>query len=175
MVRNAKIALVISVALQGFIGAMGNLLDWAQAKGAVSLVTSMSDFEGGSSDWRATTSPAVAWLGVLYIMLSMVAVGILCGMGAYRMWQMRSVSANEFTSAKAHALVGCAVGIIMLYGGFMIIAESWFELWRSLGPIRMGLLDAFRYAAMMALIAIFVAMCAPAEKPVTTIFFKFRL
>lgn len=45
----------------------------------------------------------------------------------------------------------------MLFGGFIVVAESWYELWRSetmLGPV---LQSAFRYAGMIALIAVFVA------------------
>ncbi|GAC21150.1 DUF2165 family protein [Paraglaciecola arctica] len=44
----------------------------------------------------------------------------------------------------------------MLFGGFIIIAESWFELWRSesmLGPV---LQSAFRYGGFIGFIALFV-------------------
>jgi len=48
--------------------------------------------------------------------------------------------------------------VIMLFGGFIVIGESWFELWRSETLLRTALSDAFRYAGMIALIGIFVAM-----------------
>lgn len=162
MLRLAKILLVVVVAFWGYLGAMGNLLDWNQALGAVSAVTSMSGFEGGAEDWRATTNTLLSWLGALFIMLSKVTVGVCCSIGAYRMWLARKNDPAAFFAAKEIALVGCAVGIVMLYGGFMIIAESWFELWRDVGPIRMALSDAFRYAVMIALVAIFVSL--PEEK-----------
>lgn len=158
MLRLAKILLVVVVAFWGYVGAMGNLLDWNQALGAVSAVTSMSGFEGGNEDWRATTSTAVSWMGALFIVLSKVTVGVCCSIGAWRMWLAREDDAATFFAAKQIALVGCTVGIVMLYGGFMIIAESWFELWRDIGPIRMALTDAFRYAAMIAFVAIFVSL-----------------
>ena len=46
----------------------------------------------------------------------------------------------------------------MLFTGFIVIAESWFELWRS-DVMRGPVLDsAFRYGGMIALIAVFVAV-----------------
>ena len=51
MLRIVKIGLVITVALWGFIGALGNILDWNQALSAVAAVTSMASFEGGAESW----------------------------------------------------------------------------------------------------------------------------
>jgi predicted small integral membrane protein len=158
MLRAMKIGLITTVALWGLVGALGNLLDWNQALGAVTAVTSMATFDGGAESWQATTNPVVIWLGALFIMLSKLAVGIMCTVGVMRMWQSRRSTGPDFAASKAIALSGCAVAVIMLFGGFIVIAESWFELWRSQGPIRMALPDAFRYAGMIALIAIFVAM-----------------
>ncbi len=42
MVRNVKTGLISSVALWGFLGALGNFLDWNQALGAVAAVTPMA-------------------------------------------------------------------------------------------------------------------------------------
>ena len=158
MIRTAKIALIVTVALWGFIGALGNILDWNQALGAVTAVTSMGSFEGGNERWQATTNPMVIWLGALFIMLSKVTTGVMCAVGAKKMWQARSGDAAGFNAAKAFGLTGCVVAVIMLFGGFLVIAESWFELWRSESGIRMALDDAFRYAGMITLIAIFVAV-----------------
>ena len=157
LLRTLKIGLVITVALWGFTGALGNVLDWGQTTGAVSVVTSMNSFEGGAESWQASTSPVLIWLGALFIMLSKVTTGVLSTVGAGRMWQARTGSAVDFAAAKSFALAGCAVAVIMLFGGFIVIAESWFELWRSESGISMALTAAFRYAGMIALIGIFVA------------------
>jgi len=157
VVRTVKIGLIGTVALWGFIGALGNVLDWNQTLGAVAAVTSMASFEGGAGSWQATTNPLVIWLGALFIMLSKVTTGVMCSVGAVQMWQSRRNDASDFRAAKAFGLTGCAIAVIMLFGGFLVIAESWFELWRSEDTIRLALTDAFRYAGMIALIAIFVA------------------
>ncbi len=156
MIRTVNIGLIVTVALWGFIGALGNILGWNQTLGAVAAVTSMASFEGGAESWQATINPMIIWLGALFFMLSKLTTGVMCSVGARRMWQSRRSDAAGFKAAKAIGLTGCAIAVIMLFGGFLVIAESWFELWRSEGTIRLALSDAFRYAGMIALIAIFV-------------------
>jgi len=157
MLRKAKTLLVVTVALWGFVGAFKNFTDWGGTMAAVSAVTSMVTIEAGATSWQATSNPAVIWLGALFIALSKVAVGVLCTIAALKMWQARASDAAAFAAAKQFALAGCATAVIMLFGGFIVIAESWFELWRSdvmRGPV---LESAFRYGGMIALIGLFVA------------------
>jgi predicted small integral membrane protein len=158
MLRKAKIALIITVSLWGLVGAFGNLTNWGETMSAVGTVTSMATFDGGAESWRATSNPALIWLGALFIMLSKGTAGVLCGMGAWRMWQARGGDAAGFNAAKEFALAGCAVAVIMLFGGFIVIAENWFELWRSQTFGAAVLAAAFRYGSFIALIAIFVSM-----------------
>ena len=158
MLRITKILLVLAVALWGILGAYGNLTDWNGTVGAVKAVTSMSAFDGGADKWQATSNPVIVYAGALFIMLSKVTAGFLCLVGARRMWDARAGGAADFTAAKTLALTGCAVAVFMLFLGFIVIAEGWFELWQSdamRGPV---LASAFRYAGMIALIAIFVGM-----------------
>ena len=74
------------------------------------------------------------------------------------MWTARAGDAAAFSKAKTYALAGCAVAIFMLFTGWIVIAETWFELWRS-EVLREAALDAaFRYCGMIGLIALFVGM-----------------
>ena len=158
MLRIIKILLVASVALWGFVGAFGNITDWNGTLGAVGAATSMATFEGGADSWRATSSPIIIWLGALFIMLSKTAAGILCLLGAQQMLVARNAGAQDFAKAKEIAIAGCGVAVFMLFTGFIVIAESWFELWRS-DVMRGPVLDsAFRYGGMICLIALFVSM-----------------
>lgn len=157
MLRMMKIALVASVALWGIVGASGNVMDWGGTMGAVGAATSMATFDGGAESWKATTNPAVIWAGALFIMLSKVTAGLLCVAGAGKMLAARTADAAAFGKAKELALAGCAVAVFMLFAGFIVIAESWFEMWRS-DVMRGPVLDsAFRYGGMVSLIAIFVS------------------
>lgn len=149
--------MILTVAFWGFVGALHNVIDWSGTIGAVGAVTSMITIEGGSDGWQATSNSVIIWIGALFIMLSKVAVGVLCSIGGIRMWRVKAADVAAFQLAKNMALAGCGVAIIMLFGGFIVIAESWFELWRSesmLGPV---LQSSFRYGGMIGLIALFVA------------------
>ena len=156
MIRIVKIGLIITVVFWGLFGALGNVLHWDETLGSVAAVTSMVTIEGGAESWQATSNPLVMWLGALFIMLSKLSASVLCMMGAGRMWQSRKGSAADFSAAKSIALAGCGIAVIMLFGGFIVIAESWFELWRSetMGAV---LSAAVRYGSMIALIGLFVA------------------
>ena len=152
-----KALLVAAVALWGLVGVLQNLLDWPGTLGAVAAATSMSTFEGGADSWQATRNPIVVWLGALFIAGSKAAAAALCAMAAGGMWRFRRGDDAAFAPARRMALVGCGVALFMLFAGFTVIAESWFELWRSdalRGPV---LESALRYAAMIALIGLFVA------------------
>lgn len=157
MLRHAKIALICTVALWGFLGAFGNLMNWNGALGGVAAVTSMSTFEGGSNSWQATSQPIFIWAGALFIMVSKMASAVLCTVGGLKMWQAKTLSPDDFNQAKDMALTGCAIAVLMLFGGFIVIAEGWYELWRSDVMRGAALETAFRYAGMITLIAIFVA------------------
>lgn len=69
--------------------------------------------------------------GALFIVLSKLITGVLCTIGAIGMWRAHGPDLVAYNSAKYIALTGCAAAIIMLFGGFIVVAESWFELWRS--------------------------------------------
>ena len=157
MLRHAKIILIWTVALWGFLGSLHNILDWSGTFGAVAAVTSMATFDGGSDSWQATSQPIILWAGALFIVLSKLTAAAMCSIGGFKMWQAKAQSSGDFNQSKEIALAGCAVVVIMLFGGFIVIAEGWYELWRSdvmRGPV---LETAFRYAGMITLIAIFVA------------------
>jgi predicted small integral membrane protein len=156
MLRMTKILLIVCVASWSLLGAFGNVTDWEGTMGAVRAAASMSTFDGGTESWRATSNPVVIWMGALMIMLSKVAAGIVCSIGALKMWQARAGDAAGFAAAKKHALAGCGIAMIMLFGGFIVIGETWFEMWRSDVLRDLSLQSAFRYGGMITLIALFV-------------------
>ncbi len=72
------------------------------------------------------------------------------------MWTARAGDPAAFSASKKWALTGCGVAVFMLFAGWIVIAETWFELWRSEVLRDVALDSAFRYAALIALIALFV-------------------
>lgn len=157
MLIKVKAIMILTVAIWGYVGALHNLVDWNGTLGAVGAVTSMATISESANGWQATSSPIVIWVGALFIVLAKLVTAFLCTKGGVGMWQAKIVKNPTYHSAKNMALAGCGVAIIMLFGGFIVIAESWFELWRSESMIGPVLQSAFRYAGMIALIALFVA------------------
>lgn len=150
--------LVGAVALYGFLAMFHNAIDWQGTIDSVTAATSMSTFDGGADRWQAVSSPLLSWLGALFIAGSKLLGGVLCSVGLVRMWTARRADTDRFQRSKTFALAGCGVLVFMLFAGFVVVAETWFELWRSdamRGPV---LGSAERYAVFIGLIALFVGM-----------------
>ena len=156
MLRLAKILLVASVALWALLGAIGNVVDFNGTTHAVGGVTSMATFAGGPERWRATANPAVILAGAAFIMAFKLATVVLCSAGAWRMWAQRNSDAQAFRAAKTLALTGCAVAVLGLFLGWIVIGEQWFEYWRSDAMREAAGGSAFRYGGFIALIALMV-------------------
>ncbi len=157
MLRIAKIALMLSVCAWGLIAALHNFLNWGETVDAVAGAAAMVLIDGGAQSWQATSNPIVVWAGVLFIVLSKLATAGLCGYGAWQMWQVRNADAVSFDASKSAGLTGCAIAVLMLFGGFIVLGESWYEMWRAeayLGPVLGG---AFRYGVFIGVIGVFVA------------------
>lgn len=156
MLRDVKILLVLLVALWGLIGAAGNFSHLDSAYEQVRGVTMMPTFpEDAAPPWR-TENPAVVWLGVALIVAGKLAAFGFCGIGAAAMIGARKADAEAFHRAKQFALVGGGLAVAALFGGFTIIGETLYAMFREPGHLKAAE-GAFRYAGFIALIMIFVA------------------
>jgi predicted small integral membrane protein len=161
MLRIVKIVLIATVGAFGFISGIYDLMNWSTTVGTVGMVTSMSGWQGGNSSWQAVSSAPLSWLGAIWIIAGDLAAAVLCSMSVTRMWRARKATGAEFAAAKKLALAGCGIFAIMLFGGFTVLAEAWFELWRS-DAMRGPVLDtAYRYLGSILLIALFVGSREP--------------
>jgi len=157
MLRIVKIGLATSVAAFGFYSGIFDLIHWHDTVGSVTMVTSMTSWEGGATSWQAVNSPALSGLGALWIIGSDLTAGVLCTMSIGRMWARRHGSVTEFAVAKKLAVAGCGVLAIMLFGGFIVVAEGWFNLRHSVAMRGAVLEVAYRYLWSILLIALFIA------------------
>ena len=157
MLRTVKVMLILSVGIWGLIGALANLSNWDGVIEAVKKTTSMSTWQGGELDWRATNNPMVIYLGAAMIPAAKILSGMLCVTGAWRMWCARKAGGLDFERAKGLALAGCGIALLMLFAGWIVIADTWFQAWRSETLRDSALGTAFRYAGFVGLIALFVA------------------
>ena len=156
MLRITKAILILAVASWGALGVLGNVLDWKGMIGSVAAVASMSSFAGGSGSWRATTDPSVIALGAAFIVAFKSVATVICAAGAVRMWAARRRDATSFSEAKTLAVTGCAVAVVGLFFGWIVIGEGWFQFWRSDALRESAGETAFRYGGFIALIGIIV-------------------
>jgi predicted small integral membrane protein len=157
MGRLAKIVLVLAVA---FYGAMGifNFMGWERGLEAVTTITSMSE-QPATMPW-ATDSAFVAFLGLVFIGGSKIVGGGLCAVGAWKMWSARYASAAEFNASKAYAVLGCAVLLVLFFGGFMYLAANFFGGFRTEFG-RASAAWAFELGASVGLILLFLNQPEP--------------
>ncbi|MEO0345870.1 MAG: DUF2165 family protein [Pseudomonadota bacterium] len=155
--RLLKAALVAAVAVWAAVSLLQNLLNWSATLDAVRATTSMVTFDAGPGSWQATSNPIAVWLGALFIGGGKLAAAVLCGVGAAGMWLNRTAQDASYAVSRRTALIGCGVALFMLFAGFIVIAEVWFGLWQSESLREPVLESAMRYAASIALIALFVA------------------
>jgi len=154
MVRYAKIVLILAVAFYGVMGVF-NFIGFERGMEMVRTIISMSDVPAGRVMPWSTDSTVVAVLGVLFIGGCKVAGGILCGLGAWRMWSARAESADVFNESKGFAVLGCAVLLVLFFGGFMYLAASFFGGFQTeLGQGSAGW--AFQLGGSVGLILLFV-------------------
>lgn len=154
LVRYSKILLILSVVFFGLLGIF-NFVNWDGGLRIVEGVTSMSGVPGGESDPRATDNRFVVVLGLLFIALSKLVGGGFCAIGAFRMWQQRHAPAEDFNQAKAFAMVGGSILLLMLFGGFLFVVGNYFRAWQSeIGPMVMAM--AFQFGGAISLIMIYV-------------------
>ena len=121
----------------------------------------MTSLQGGAASWKAVSSTPLSWLGGVWILSGYLTAGVLCTVSAARMWSARNASGAQFVAAKNLALAGCGIFAIMLFGGFTVVAEGWFELWRSNVMGGLVLNTAYRYLGSILLIALFIASKEP--------------
>lgn len=105
--------------------------------------------------WRATDNQLMIYAGSLFIVGTELFMGCLLSFGVFQMWQARTRDKASFNTAKRYALWGCLSGLILFYGGFLIVAGNWFFLWAT--PAAGALETAFRYSTLLLLIMLFVA------------------
>ena len=118
-------------------------------------------FSGESQAWRAFRDPTPedgSWwfYHVFYasIIVWEAAAGVLCGLGAWQLWQNRSASAAAFASAKKYAIYGLTLSMLQWFIAFITVGAEWFLMWQS--STWNGQDAAFRMFACLGIMLIFL-------------------
>ncbi len=158
MIRYFKIILVAFVGLNGLLYFAGNIANWEAARGAVGAVIAQGD-----TPWYpvklvpAMEGTAAATVALCIILAGEFLVGVLSLIGAANMLGAAGKPADQFNASKTFALAGCAMALVVWFGGFTVIGGALFQMWQhQLGQGSLG--DASKYILGSGVVLLFVNM-----------------
>jgi predicted small integral membrane protein len=153
--RTSKALAVGMVGVLLLLVGIDNILDYGSNFAFVGHVLSMDTlFPDTTLKWRAITSPLLHHAAFALIIAFEITSGLLCLLGAKRLWQLRAGPAASFNSAKGAAVAGLMCGITLYLFGFLVIAGEWFQMWQSQQWNAQS--SAFRFMVVIALVLIFL-------------------
>ena len=154
MQRYIKMVMILFVGIFGLLGACHNLIAFENDIGLISQVVTGAGAHSVAA-WQQIENPLLVWLCWSVIPVSKFTCGVLCLAGTTRMWAARHADGESFQQAKNLGLAGCGVMLAMLFGVFILIAETWFQQWQTaLGAAILP--AAHRYMLTVGLLALFV-------------------
>ena len=155
IVRLSKIALVAGVALLMTLVAVGNItaygINWPFVQHVLSMDTTFRD---PGLMWRAVTDPGLQTIAYLLIIATEAVSGLLLWLGAGRLWLCRRHPAAAFDAAKAWAVAGLALAMLLWGVGFLTIGGEWFAMWQS--QDWNGKQSAFQFLGFTGLVLLFL-------------------
>ena len=155
IVRISKIALVLAIGLFGLLVGADNVVDYGTNYAFVTHVMDMdSVFPDSALTWRALTSPVLHEIAYTGIIAAELLSGGLCVGGAARLWKLRAEMAVDFNAGKDLAVAGLVLGLLLWFGGFLVVGGEWFQMWQS--KTWNGQEAAFRFVACIGLVLIFL-------------------
>jgi len=156
IVRISKAALTLTLAIFALLVGIDNIIDYETNFVFVRHVLSMdTTFPSNALLWRAITSEWVHHVAYAVIIASELAVGLLCAIGARRLFAARVLPAVQFNGAKELAIAGLAAGFALFFFGFLVVGGEWFQMWQS--QTWNGQEAAFRFAVSFGVVLIFVS------------------
>lgn len=155
-IRYLKTVLVAFVALMCLMYAAQNIVNLDEAYGFVASAAGMKDHAAYPSSFGpAIEAPFLLWAVLGAIVLLETAAGLLAGWGAWDLWAARRAPGPAFNAAKARAVLGCGMALVVWFGLFAAIGGAYFQMWQTaLGGA--ALAGAFQFAAQIGIVLLFV-------------------
>jgi len=155
LVRAAKVLMVLMIGIFSLLVGADNIVDYGTNYAFVQHVMSMDTiFPSSTLTWRAITSPFLYHLLYALIIAGELLAGVLCVIGARRLWLAREASAGTFNAAKDVAVAGLVTGFALWFFGFMVVGGEWFQMWQS--QTWNGQQAAFRFITSIGIVLIFL-------------------
>jgi predicted small integral membrane protein len=153
--RVAKVLMVGSLAVFAFIVAFDNVTDYDTNFEFVRHVLSMdTTFPDNALIYRRITSTVLWNLGYWLIILGEALTSLSLALAAIVLMRRLRSRAAEFDRAKRFVYIGSAIGFVVWFFGFMVVAGEWFAMWESRSWN--GQEAAFRFYMTILVVLIFV-------------------
>jgi len=159
ILRVCKSIVCLSLAIFALLVCLNNLMDYDTNYAFVKHTLSMDTvFPGNTLKYRAILDPFVWNLVYGLIILAEFLTGLLLFIGAIGL--LKNIhSPLAFKRAKNWAYLGCLVGFLLWFFGFIVIGGEWFCMWQS--EKWNGIEAAFRFVVIIMLTLLFTAMPEP--------------
>jgi predicted small integral membrane protein len=132
VLRLAKIACVAAVGFFVALVAFNNITDYWTNFGFVGHVLAMDEVTGQTNiRWRALPWPILHHAAYITIILTELVIASLCAAGAIAMARKVNGKAPAFRAAKAKAILGLAIGIVLYEAGFVAVGGEWLAMWQA--------------------------------------------
>jgi predicted small integral membrane protein len=153
--RYLKISFVAALGAMALLYVIHNIMNMTDAYWAVGYVLSLENNEVFDANLLpaipAAAIPFAAWI----IFAFEIACGLICLIGAWKLWQARGADAAEFESAKTMAKIGAGLAVIIWFGFFGAIGGAGYQMWQSeIGAGSLG--DAFKFSVWGLLVLIYL-------------------
>ena len=130
LIRLCKIALVATIAVFFSLVAFGNVTDYGTNWAFVQHVLAMDTiFPDSTLRWRAITDERLQTAAYVVIIVTQAAVALVLWAGVVRM--LAALRTPGFRGARATAVLGLSLGILLYGAGFVVIGGEWFAMWQS--------------------------------------------
>jgi predicted small integral membrane protein len=161
--RLVKIVLIFQIGAFALLVGINNIVDYNSNFNFVQHVLSMdTTFEGNTLQGRAITSPTLHHMAYALIIAMELGTGLLCLFGCSKMMSLRSADFEAFFGSIMLASYGLALGLLLWFGGFMIVGAEWFLMWQS--DTWNGQDAAFRFLVSIVTTLIFLHLPEPAPR-----------
>jgi hypothetical protein len=159
ILRICKATMCLSLAVFALLVCFNNLVDYGSNYAFVQHTLSMDTvFPNNTLKHRAILDPALWGLAYAVIIFAEFLTGLLLLIGAVCLFKnMRSSLA--FTRAKNWIYLGCLIGFLLWFFGFIVVGGEWFCMWQS--ETWNGIAAAFRFVALIMFTLLFTAMPEP--------------
>jgi predicted small integral membrane protein len=155
IVRLAKASMTAALAAFAFIVTYDNIVDYGTNYEFVKHVLSMdTTFPGNKLMGRAITDPRLWTLGYAAIIAAEGLVFVLLAVATVAMLLALRAPAASFQRAKTWLVAGAALGFMVWFFGFMVVAGEYFAMWQS--KTWNGQEAAFRFYMTLLAVLIFV-------------------